>query len=404
MAFALSVLLLLFSGCSATQKTPTFSEQLEREASAGDESTLESPDGTFSTRIAGELARPMEVASDGSGVTGLIDFGASTPAECLFLAEDLDLAAALLDLSNASFEEVSQQLGPIVAKQVRDVRAFAVGSAPALSVEWLYTVGHATGHLKHRIASVRDRAVYCRHLQTGYRESFASLFEGIVKSVRYRSRAKPTPYYTTVSQMKLSGAPVGVEKMIMTREGVDAVRIERRSSLLVAVDGGTLMSNDVMDVFFAQPNGELINGVHVQSENGELVSHLSLDPDERGWKVSGTLQEKPYAATIDHGAAVATPLGEALAVRDAIRDEGTGATLDLREWLPEANPSAATVVHVRVGERHGDGNYDVDYSMGGLRMRAVVTPAGDTSSGVAHLGNVEIEMQQVYQEGNLGGF
>ena len=306
----LIVAILVFAGCSASDQSKRFPDQLVRESSVSEESAVIGPGGAFDTRIVGSLVKPIEIAFDGTGAVALIDFGATAPAECLFFEEDLDLAGALLDLSNSAFEAVSQQLGPVANKQVRDNRAYVIGESPALSVEWLYSVGDAGGHVKHRIASVQEHAVYCRHIQSGYSKSFARLFNGLVKHLRYRQGRLWQPFYTAVWEVRLSGEPVGIEKRVYLREGGDSVRMERRSSSLLPVDGRTLMSLDTMEIHFGQSDGTLINAVHVRSENGELVSHLALDPSGEGWVVSGTLQEKEYSATIERNPLMSF-LGEA---------------------------------------------------------------------------------------------
>ncbi len=390
----------LLVGCSARTAPQRFADQLAVETGDLVSRPLESVEADFATRILGKLALPIEILEDGSGTSVVIDIGTPRSVECFFFADELDLAAALIDYSKLAFEEFSSQLGAIEKTQVSEVEAGAIDGAPMFSVEWIYTVGGGNGHLKHRVASVADRSVYCRHLETGYRKTFARLFEEIVRNLRYPSTPRRKPFYESVVRVLFSKRPVGVERTAFYEHDEGDVRLERSSHLLLPVDGQTLMASDIVDVQFSTREGMLINAVHVQSENGGLTANLALDPSDNGWKVYGMLQEKEFASEFT-GSRIHSMLGDGKAVRQLVQKGEAGASIELGSWLPEVSPAAVTTGVVKMKGKRDDGHYNVDVSVGPLLVRTIVDDQGETVAGQTKFGQLEFEMVQIFQRGRF---
>ncbi len=308
-----------------------------------------------------------------------VDIGASRPVECRLFATDVDLASGLIELSARAFDELEVRIGPVFAKRVQRISSTAIDLSPQLALSWRYRAGSGVGLIKHRIASVGGRGVYCRHAETGYRETFAAMFEIFVRNLRWEDRDLSAPRYESVMRLKVEDKPRGVGSLVVTELDDGTVRSERRSAILTSSPYGTVTSVDTVVVGFSRPDGTLINSVYARSENGVLVADLALDPRDDGWVVSGTLAGAEVGVGKVGSEALLSVPGQVRALRNAMRKRGASTSFEVHGWFPLLKPDRPERRVVVLGQRRDAEHFEVISKIDSVVVESVVDLSGQTT-------------------------
>lgn len=396
-----SLVLGVLLGCASTPEPDWLQALRAREADPLPQQRIQSPDGFFRARVPAKLAMPIQPGEGTYGVS--LDIGTTAPVDCFVYREGIDFAGSLSGLSEETFAAISQQLGEVELRKVDRVDAGVLGKSPFLALDWLYRIqtqeGPRVGEVKHLVASKGGRGLYCQHNEVGYAGSFRRIVAELLGSLEYREPNGPEPHFSAVSTLSVRGMRVGIEHTLLTRDGKDT-RIDRRTSLLLPVTADALQVSDTFAVEFARPDGTLINQMHVESTNGELVSHLNLAPQPDGiWAVEGTFQGKPLSARIDAASRPSSWLGEALALRETLARSGAGAEITLARWMPEADPTRLIDETLSIGSPVDAERFAAKLAAADLEAELVVDRTGTVTAGSIDLGAASMSFERVYQGG-----
>ena len=219
-----------------------------------------------------------------------------------------------------------------------------------------------------------------------------------IRMLRYAKPRGARPYFSQVSTLTIKGMRVGVEHTTLTRDQDG----DTRTALLIPVSSDTLQSSDTYAVEFAEPDGDLLNQVHVESANGELVTHLKLDPSSGGnWRVGGTLQTKPISGEIQTSGRPTSWLGEALALRRALADGGIGGEVTLMRWVPQADPLRLVAETLAIERQVDPERFGAKLTMAGIEADLVVDRKGSVASGSLDMGFGSMAIERVYMGGTF---
>jgi hypothetical protein len=400
-ALAATFTAILLTGCAGLAEPDWLVELRAREAEPLPLQTVASTDGFFTAEVP---APAGWIESDETAYHVSFDAGTESPIDCWIYRDGIDFAGSLSRLSEETFGAISEHLGEVKRRQIEKVDAGALAASPYLAVDWLYLIEvggeRQIGQIKHLVASREGRGVYCQHNEVGYAATFRRVVGALLGSLEYGEPAERTPFYAAVSTMSVRGMRVGVEYTTLTRDGEIDTRVDRRTSVLLPVTGDTLQVSDTFAVEFARPDGTLINQVHVESSDGELVSNLELAPEEAGaWVVEGTFQGKKLQARIDSSKAPSSWLGESLALRSALAESPAGASVTSTRWVPEADPTRLLDGTVTVERRIDAEHFAAKVDAAGLEADVVVNRAGTVTSGSVDMGMASMHFEQVYAHG-----
>lgn len=363
---------------------------------------LQSPDGFFRARVPAQPAGRVEA---GEGLYAVsLDIGTTAPVDCWLYQDGIDFASSLSRLSADTFDAIGRRLGEVEARQIDRVDAGAMGESPFLALDWVYRIraedGPQVGQVKHLVTSKEGRGLYCQHNEIGYGETFRGIVAALLDSLEYRDPGGRAPYFSTVSTMSIREMHVGVEHTFLTDDGEGATRIDRRTSMLLPVTADTLQVSDTFDVEFARGDGSLINQVHIETVNGELLTDLRLDPQRDGsWSVEGTFQGKPLSAHIRPEEQPSSWLGEAMALRRTLAGKPSGAAITSTRWVPEADPTRLLEGTLTIGGPVGPERFSAKLDAAGLEADLVVSTAGTVASGSVDMGVASLDVEQVYTGG-----
>jgi hypothetical protein len=395
-------LLVLAAGCASVPEPDWLTTLREREAEPLAKQSIASEDRFFQARVP---ARPRgEVLPVDGAYAVRLDMGSETPVDCWIYRDGLDFATSLSALSDSTFEAIGESFGDVDQRHVEAVDAGVLAGHPYLRVDWLYRVATAAGpqigQVKHVVASKHGRGLYCQHNEVGYSESFRRVVEALLESLEYEGPSDATPYFTQVSTLAIRGMRVGLERTTLVLDEAGDTRVDTRTSLLMPVTSDTLQVSDTFGVEFARSDGSLINQVHVQTANGELVSQLELNPAlDDLWIVEGTFQTKPVSTRFRPASQPTSWLGEALALRRAIEEIGVGSEITLARWVPQADPTRLVDETVSIESRMERGQFAARVAMGGLEADLVVEADGSVASGSIPMGVASLEVERVYVGG-----
>lgn len=390
--------------CAGVPEPAWLEEARARESAPAAAESVQAPDGFFRARVPARLAGPVE--TEGEGYSVRFDVGGESAIECSVQRDELDLAGSLAGISDATFDRLEQELGPIEARRIERVDAGAFGASPFLALDWMYRVrmdGAArVGQVKHLLAIKAGRSIYCQHNEVGYAETFRRVTRALVQSIEYRKPAAPRSAYSQISTLTIRGMRVGVETTTVVPDGKRDLRIDVRTALLVPVGGDTLQANDSFNVEFVRPDGSLINQALIESQNGELVTQLQLDPVRgkgKRWSVSGTFQTKPISSDLQ--GVPASWLGETLALRRTLEHSDGSGELKMKRWLPQADPTQLLEQTLSIRRQIDADRFAARYEAAGLEGTLVVDRTGSVASGSIELGFSIVEIERVHVSGKI---
>jgi hypothetical protein len=389
-------------GCAPAQleEPPWLKEARAREAAPQKERPLAAK-GAFRAKA----GAAVQTAPHREGEVWAFSLGIGTeaPIDCFAHDSELDLAASLVAFSDSTFDAISERFGEIGLRRIESVDAGALAGGPFLAVDWLYQVGKGAesriGQVKHLAVSKQGHTLYCQHNEVGYEATFRKVVEGLARSMVY-DKVPPKPYYEEISVFSIHDMRVGVQHTALALDADGDTRIDLRSYTLIPVDAATFQSSDDYDVEFVRRDGTLINQAHAESVNGELQTHLQLDPTEEGWKVHGTFQTKPIEAVLD-AAQLGSWLGEVLSVRREIAKKGVGGEVVLARWVPEADPTQTLEERISIVERVAGDRFRTLMRMAEIEAEVVADRSGSASSGAVDLGHIQMRFERVFAHGKL---
>lgn len=364
-------------------------------------------DGFFQAKIAAELVAPVQLMEDFYLVTFRFTEEEQSFGECYVFQDSMDLAASLMLFSDNSFSWVSQSYSATIeSKGVLAVDSGHIDGAPYLGLAWLYRMlvdgsqEPMAGQAKHWIARKEERAIYCQTSLLGHDQTFFDLFEGFVSSLEYQNSPSDPPYFEEVAVMRVNGQNLGVA---WTHYYVDEDGdLERRESLstLVPVDQQTLQSQDSLGLSYSDLDGELISEIHVEAENGEVVTNLRLAPDDdAGWAVTGTFQGKELEANLGPGAPRAD-FGQRLDFVEFMKTAQPDAVMTHQAWTPSMDPTRWDAVKVTYKEPHRDG-FAVTLQSGPMKLDGVIDQDMNLERVVMDLGGASMSIEGVFEQGDV---
>lgn len=390
-------------GCAATpEEPPWLAEARAREAAPQKERAIAAK-GAFRSKVAAEvLAAPRR---DGNTHFFALGIGSDAPIECWAHDEDLDLASSLVAFSESTFGAISEQFGKVELRRIEGVDAGALAGGAFLSVDWLYRIGDGAeariGQVKHLAVSKNGHTLYCQHNELGYEQTFRRVVEGLVRELVYTKGVPRKPYYEEISVFAVHDMRVGVQHVTLVRDEEGDTRIDLRSFTLFPVDAETFQSSDTYGVEFVRRDGTLINQAHVESVNGELATQLKLDPEEGGWKVHGTFQNKPIESRIDTAQPPGSWLGEVLAVRREIAKKGVGGEIVMARWMPDADPTRFLEERIAILEQVEGDRFRTAFDLAGIEAEVLADRSGSAASGSVDMGHIQMRFERIFAHGKL---
>ena len=385
-------------GAEVSEQPAWFEKSMAREKKVRRTAKFKLPDGILKGRMPGKLVTKPE-NSEGSWYFSS-NIGTEAPFECAYFEEPLDAAFSTKLLGDNVVAAMVESVGPLQSKAISAVDASHVEGRPVLALEWIYTVGPKdkaqVGLAKVRSTTIGETLLLCFHNELGYRATFESAFAKVVASVE-GSTQEPA-YYESLYIQSVNSQPVGFVQTSFSLDADGDTRSLLVSTALVPVDARTLSTSDSTTVSYSTPEGELINALHSNAENGELVIDLELRPQEgQGWQVAGDFQGKPLDQEIDSSAELLSELGQVLATAELQRSTDKNSAT-LATWLPDVDPTSLLPVEIVLNAADRNSG---QMTVGGIDMQVQLDRSGNMIAGTGKAGSATVVIERVWERGQI---
>lgn len=334
-----------------------------------------------------------------------IDIGADVPASCWVYSQPQYLATTVKLMTDELLAQNAKANDTPIKQRIVYYNDFGVlEDMPYMANEWLWVIernGETNiGLLKVRAAQKDDTLFVCSHDQLGYRETFAALFEQVVRSATWPHDYE-APYLRGVHTFTVAGRPAGVawHEMRLDEDGDTVTRVEMAMAL--QVDEFTLSTSDSQELTYSTPDGEVINAYSESAENGEVTTSLNLRADESGnWNVTGRLQGKEVAFDLGNEVQPLSILGESLTMSALLKDNSRTAA-KIPVWVTGADPSTFITADFTLGKR-GKKTSQGAYAVGPIAIEGEYDhETGSMLSGSMSMAGINMRMDRVYFAGEL---
>jgi hypothetical protein len=378
-------------------------EARAREGKLIEAKPFRSKDGALRGRVPAKLRNEVEL-EDGTYFLEL-DVGTDTPVSCEVLVEEFDLARMLRSTANVTFDRLAEAQGTIDLKAVERTDAGVFGSRPYIALDWAYrtqtAAGPMLGGLKQVVVDMHAFGLYCAHVDLGYSTTFAQIVRTLAESIELKGAAAPP--YLEVQTLRLGQQPVGVATWTLETDDDGDVRSLLSNSMIVPAGDGAVTAQDSVHLQWMTADGQLLNAMHVESNNDETPTRLELRTAENSaaWQVSGTFMGKPLSADLGDEAPV-TALAQARARRELLAGpDPVGLHLQEKSWTI-ADPTRLLASTFEVTGRDGAGRYLAKESAGPLKIDEVMDPATGTPLRMSTaIGPSTLLLERVYLHGTL---
>ena len=372
-------------------------EAMENEVRKTKFRKVKMPIDTISAKMPGK-SEPVQAIDDGWYF--ISDIKAGSPLECYIYTTALDLASLTNILAENSIAAVTQAAGGEVGvRNIHYTDAGVIDGLPYLALEWIYTVTSDTqtlvGFTKVRAAVKGDIAFACSHNYLGYRETFARAFSGFVENAEYEATT-PMPYYEEIALLDYNGFGNGVAYFSFTEDEEGDIKMFSSEASIMPVDASTIVTSDSITITYTTPDGELINSINVDVENGEIVSNLSLKRNAAdAWISGGVMQDKEIETELDGAISPASELHLIKAARDLFAGSETSVTLDI--WVPAADPTR--FLQSTLTRDDAEVERQANVTLGPISYVGQFDEYGNMVDAVMSIGPITINIERVWSAG-----
>ena len=366
-------------------------------------SKVDIPDDALTIKLPGKAEAPQAIEGGWYLAT---DIGAGVPVECYLIQEARDLGTLTHTMAQLSSEAVAAQHGELAERQFHFVDGGEIAGMPFLALEWMYAIRNTDGQIlvgftKARAATKGQRTFVCVHNNLGYRDTFARLFDGFVANAEVPD-ATPQPYYEEIVKVDLNGIGSGVGYAAFyapgtwNEDGLTEIRITESS--LMPVDRSTIMTSDSTSITLEDPAGALDSASEFTVENDEWARELYLARDpENDWAVSGTMQGKEIATTIDGNLEPAGVLRQLEMARDVFAEGAT--SIDAAVWMPSIDPT--TFMPATMTRDDAEIERQAQLQMGPIAYTGRFDENGNMYDADINIGPVTITIERIWMRGSL---
>lgn len=402
---ALLATLLTTADAGAQQKDPMagwpewVQKAMKKESRKTRLRAIKTPDGAFKTQLPGKLSAPEEIEG---GWYFQSDIKAGSPLECYIFTTAQDLATLTNLIAEINVDAVgSGNNGTVENRNIFHTDAGAINGMPYLALEWIYTIKSdsqtAVGFTKVRAAAKNDMGYACAHNFLGYRETFKNIFSTFVTNIEYEDTAA-APYYEEIATLDLNGYRSGIAYVAFSTDEQGDIKIYSVEAAITPVSAGTLKTSDSVTATYTTPEGELINTMSVNVENGEIVSNVSLQGNDAGnWVSSGTLQGKTIEIEIDGAISPTTEIGQMATTRELFAGTESSASMDV--WVPDADPTRFLKAEIVRNDAEIEGQATL--TLGPIRYDGRFDEHGNMIDAAANVGPATIVIQRAWSTGSL---
>jgi hypothetical protein len=282
--------------------------------------------------------------------------------------------------------------------QFVDVRGDQVEGWGYVAARANYLVDTAQGKLLGDFkiaASVRDETtVVCLLDAPGLYGTFERSVRGFLGSLQVKkSKKAPRPIEVSITRGQMPGRMVTISRSLELKKGKQTASFSLSTSLSIGAEGTLSTSDDVSTEIFTK--GGLDSGKYMSSSGGQVEYDLELKKENKTYKVSGTVQDKPVASEFPAEPAFLDDDRESVEICK-VRD-GKAPQVSLVDYSPDIDPlHPSTTVIEKNGTPEGDVKLRLQGAEAEMLMR--LDDKCDLAAGSMKLGPVSLQIERIFHE------
>ena len=366
----------------------------QREAKDLTPQAVNDPQGAFTARV-GAAGAPKLSSVEGASVID-VPLGTDDSVTCQLFTEEVDPGGTLNNV-------LKGLRGKVEPKQAAPWAVRVMADAPAAFVSVIYYAksqrGLLLGELKLAMHARPQRSMLCVHDEPGYKQTFEKVVTELAESLKLKQAALP-PSYMDIDTAYIGQVPVGF--MSSTLKTVDSQRQFSAHGLTMLSSSPTdLLFHDDISVETIDGNDQLLRGVWVKAEGGELAHTVKLEQVKAGtYRYEGQLQGKAVSGEIK--TKDGKPLASQLSVLKRLAREGkkTGAfSVPTEHYSPDTDPTR--LIEMKYFRSPNDPPRSFRFEAGNLKFSGMLDANGYVESVQAPLGAATLTFRRELQRGKL---
>jgi hypothetical protein len=404
--FKLVVVAISLSWCASAfgaEEPQWLKEARAREGKPIDAREIVSKDGAFKARLPAKLVEAIVIDQGSYSVE--LDADAGSSIYCEVYPEGIDLANTLRGSFENSMRAANESQGKVEARALEVSDAGAIGTIPFISTGWLYRAKAEdntarVGALKQFVMEKNDFGVYCAHNDLGFTQTFARVTRAFAQTLETKT-VVTAPYYVEISTATVSERKAGVAIVSLERDSEGDLKARQTLSMLIP-SGESAISQDTTDIAWLEPDGELINALHVDVSNGEMDSRLALKWEQDEWVVDGEVQGKAVKTKLPKGSEPGSWVTQAHQVKALLAEPNpVGKEHSIGMWI-SANPDKLTTATTKILAKQGEQHFTALGDIGGMRANLKIEKSsGMASAADLKAGPISIKIDRVYVNGSF---
>ena len=279
-----------------------------------------------------------------------------------------------------------------------DVRADQVKGWGYVAARAHYLVdspdGKLLGDFKIAASAHQDTTLVCVLDAPGLYATFERSLRGMLGSLQVKKGSSPKPVGMSILRGQIPGRLVTLERKYQLKKGNSKMALSYSTTLAITPDGRLSTSDDASAETYAK--GSLESGMYASATDGQAQYNLALTRENKSYKVSGTLQNRPVAsefsaepAFLDNDRSSA----EVCKVRNGKQPQVT-----LVNYSPDVDPLRPSAMLV---EKSATPEGDVRLTRQGVsdaQMFVHLDKKCDIEGGTVKVGAVSVQLERIWHD------
>lgn len=244
-------------------------------------------------------------------------------------------------------------------------------------------------------ASVRqETSVVCVLDAPGLYGTFERTVRGFLGSLQVKKAGSPQPSAVSIIRGQVPGRMVSLERTYQMRKGKNKVALSFSTTLAITPEGRLSTSDGASAEVFAK--GALESGQYASASDGQASYNLALTRENKSYKVSGTLQNKPVAS--EFSAEPAFLDGDRSSAEICKVRSGKQPQLSLVDYSPDFDPLHPSTTLI---EKNSTPDGDVRLTRPGAndaQMFVRLDKKCDLEGGTMRMGAISVQLERLWHE------
>jgi hypothetical protein len=344
-------------------------------------------DGSFKATL--EASSPPEVIPKDGLTMVQAELGAG-PMLCFVYLDIRDIGELVGQAAQTSFDDGTRHEWVDVHGDQVEGSGYVIGRAHYLGDE------NKLGDLKVGAAASSQATLLCMHDGPGQYASFERVLRGFISTLEVAAPQEPVPLGRTITRAQIPGKMVTITRTFALNQGKERVNHSYSATLALGAKGELAVAEDgSMETF---EKGTLKSGRYISADGGQLKYQIALERDEKSYKISGTVENKPMASEFPVDPAGFLDEERRSAQICKVRD-GKLPRFAMVDYDPDSDPlGPSTGIYEKNDTADGELKLRIEGQTDGAEVFLKLDDACDPAGGTVKAHGVTVQVERLFHE------